>query len=279
VKIGQKAEHATRADLLTLLTQRQRRWATAKKESMMLEKRAIAFIDILGFKDVVKRMRSDLGLVNSVHQILQDILQQEQAVYENLPRILLKESLEMTSFSDCVVISDLQQNFDSVMASARSLYLDLLRHGILSRGAITIGTVFHKGRIVFGEGLVSAYTLESSAAVYPRIIVPDDFRIQLEQEDTLHFSSYKFANTLAQDSDGLWFIQPFGYPRAVPAQSDGKNTNCLYMNQFRKHIETGMRRFEKEHNIPVLAKYRWLARRFNEAIEAEDITVPLLTFD
>lgn len=243
---------------------------------MILENRAIAFIDILGFKDLMERMSTDSELVNTVHQILQGILDKEQSVYEDITRAPFKGTLEMTSFSDCVVISDLQQNFYSVMASARLLYLDLLRHGILSRGAITVGAVFHKGRIVFGGGLVDAYKLESTGAVYPRIIVPGKFRYDLEQSDASHGYNIKFAHGLAQDSDGLWYVQPFGYPRAIPARTASEDTNGEYFRQFRDPIEAGLKRFENECNVSVLAKYRWLARRFNEAIEAENIKVPLL---
>lgn len=243
---------------------------------MTLENRAIAFIDILGFKDLMERMNSNPEIVTTIHQILKGILLQEQSVYEDMPRALLKGTLEMTSFSDCVVISDLHKNFFSVMVSARALYLNLLRHGILSRGAITVGDVFHKGRIVFGEGLVAAYKLELSGAVYPRIIVPDEFRTHLDQSDASHGYNIKFAHTLAQDSDGLWYIQPFGYPRVLPKEKTSEDRTREYFNQFRKHLMNGLQRFEREGNIPVLAKYRWLARRFNESLEAEGIDIPHL---
>lgn len=45
--------------------------------------------------------------------------------------------------------------------------------GFLLRGGITIGNLYHNQGVVFGEGLIDAYNLESKIAFYPRIIIAE----------------------------------------------------------------------------------------------------------
>ena len=50
---------------------------------------------------------------------------------------------------------------------------DLLsKHGLLSRGGITLGDYYRDENIVFGSGLVDAYILENNAET-PRMLVDE----------------------------------------------------------------------------------------------------------
>lgn len=46
-----------------------------------------------------------------------------------------------------------------------------MEEGILIRGAITIGNLYHKSGVILGKGMIEAYHLELKSAVYPRIIL------------------------------------------------------------------------------------------------------------
>jgi hypothetical protein len=46
-----------------------------------------------------------------------------------------------------------------------------LRIGLLVRGGMSVGQLFHGDDVVFGEAMVTAYELECSVAKYPRVVV------------------------------------------------------------------------------------------------------------
>jgi hypothetical protein len=141
-----------------------------------LEERVVAFVDILGFRDLVARMTAgDGALVETVSSAFASIERVEKQMYNDVGRAMMPTK-EMTFFSDCIAISDLKEHFFGVVVAARSLHIHLLSGGILTRGAIARGPTFHDKRIIFGEGLTRAYELERHAAVYPRIIVTDEIR-------------------------------------------------------------------------------------------------------
>ncbi|MFD6440909.1 hypothetical protein ACFWDG_14065 [Peribacillus sp. NPDC060186] len=81
----------------------------------------------------------------------------------------------MTQFSDSLVISrpyhdsnDLWQIIMDLDLVQKTLASDV---GIMIRGGLTTGKLYHKGSISFGPAFVAAYHLESKVAKYPRIII------------------------------------------------------------------------------------------------------------
>src|SRR5438105_1445070 len=81
---------------------------------------------------------------------------------------------------------------DLVISTARRA-LDI---GMLVRGGVTIGKLYHSGGVVFGEALVDAYRLESRVAIYPRIAVSSRIYSHLPNRERI-----------AQDTDGIWYLK------------------------------------------------------------------------
>lgn len=82
-----------------------------------------------------------------------------------------QKDLEVSVFSDCVAISAESDNPHDVIWTAIHLQSSLLVLGILTRGGISKGKLVHKDDLLYGDGMIKAYKLESKAAVYPRILV------------------------------------------------------------------------------------------------------------
>lgn len=137
--------------------------------------RVLAFIDILGFKDMISQ-----SVDNELEQ--QRILQAMDIIhsYKELndkwvgKEIFIGDGCQVTTFSDSAVIS-YPLSYDGALflliIDIIHIQIELLRIGILVRGAITIGMAYHDIYNVFGPAMVKAYQLESSAAIYPRIII------------------------------------------------------------------------------------------------------------
>jgi hypothetical protein len=84
----------------------------------------------------------------------------------------------------------------------------------ISRGAVTFGELFIDDVFVWGPALITAYKLESSFALYPRVIV-DDSIIRIANSLILENcpKSNLEINNLKEDFDGFYFFDYLNYPR------------------------------------------------------------------
>ena len=141
-------------------------------------KHIVAFVDILGFKAMIDQIEA-----GTLHH---GFLNQCLSFSERLGRGQLK----FTIMSDAIVISrefearrtkiagrprwkpfTTEENVKGIFSTLSLLSISFLRMGVFVRGAVTIGNLYHRGNVVFGDGLVKAYLLETNKAVFPRIIV------------------------------------------------------------------------------------------------------------
>jgi hypothetical protein len=133
------------------------------------EERFVAFVDILGFKDLVNRMHDEPRLYLMVRNALDSIDAQARRIDKfrlrmRQRRTAAKKShggiflmspprLEMTAFSDCYLISEKFPAWH-VVAAVQALAAKFLEQGILSRGAIVHGLAYHRKGIAFGPAIL-----------------------------------------------------------------------------------------------------------------------------
>jgi hypothetical protein len=181
---------------------------------IIYEDRTIAYIDILGFTELVRqhnvsKIRNALGLVRSHLQRI-----------KNLPRAPLISS----TFSDTVVLSSQndEMGLPYLIYSAAALAAELFLRGIFSRGGITSGELYHRRDAIFGQALIDAYYIESRLAMFPRIIVTESivenfviFRNnQLSQSRQMPSGSY-----FRRDFDNLYHLDFFSPWLFVPSRT------------------------------------------------------------
>ena len=157
------------------------------------EKRLVAFIDILGFKEIVKQSEKDISKIELIYSVL-DYLKnwevqekwdlrlveiEEDAQKRGIENFDIRGKTNITAFSDSIVVSVKVDNNINEMASTLIINLAyigaiLLEKGILFRGGLTVGNLIHiENGTVFGQGLIDSYKLESNNAKYPRIVLSD----------------------------------------------------------------------------------------------------------
>lgn len=117
------------------------------------EKRLIAFIDILGFKEIIKQSEKDLSKIELIYSVLEYLKDWEKTEKWDLKFVEIEESAQnkgvnnfdlrgktnTTSFSDSIVVSVKVDNNVNEMASTLIVNLAyigtvLLEKGILFRG-------------------------------------------------------------------------------------------------------------------------------------------------
>lgn len=214
--------------------------------------RYVAFLDVLGFADLVREAESEEAAFKRARAIL-------HISGESSFKTIIAEAKEKggfvdyTAFSDSIVVSS--NHLLPVARIAYAIWGAALSWTLLSiRGAIARGTVYHRGSIVFGQGMVDAYRLESSVARFPRIIFADDV-------DVLQLAGHV---RVATDRDGFRYIAPF---EALDVSLEPES--LALRGTLRRAVVRALRNGHPD----VLSKWRWLVDEFNRrAVEEHERT-------
>lgn len=220
------------------------------------EDRIVAFIDILGFRSLVGRLQSDPQLHRQLHGALSAIKSFKS--YAGDPQTAQKE-LEASVFSDSIVISGATSELHAVIWSCLGLQARLLAYRVLTRGGISRGPTHHKEDLLYGEGMIRAYDLESKAAIYPRVVVDPRLVSELSEAQRLML--------LNLDVDGLWHTDPFSFG-VLPSGSgdlleDGWDPHLVFLEEFDKHVD---REIESAKDSGIRAKWGWMKTKVHEAL-------------
>ena len=189
---------------------------------LKLESHFVAFIDILGFSEMV---RHDCESSNSPKYL--DILHKSHVQATEI----LGEDLQtgLIQFSDSIVFSrafDLAA-LDGFISSVANLQKSMFKNGLLCRGGITFGKHFVKDRFMFSKGMIDAYHLESLKAKFPRVIISENL-LELA-EPKINLSSLK----LLRADDGLTFVDYLS-----PDSEDEQSDLILSVNKFISNLDS-----------------------------------------
>lgn len=224
--------------------------------SLPYEDRVVAFIDILGFRALVARFSAEPVLHKQLHGALAKIKSIKS--FSGDANTAQKE-LETSVFSDSIVISGAPSQLPVIIWTCVGLQAELLANGVLTRGGISIGRTYHNDDVLYGEGMIRAYDLESKAAIYPRVILDPVLVKQLHETQRLML--------LNLDADGLWHTDPFSFG-VLPGQTevlieDGWDPHLVFLESFAKRIE---REIEDAKDAGILAKWGWMKSKLQAAL-------------
>lgn len=242
------------------------------------EIRYIAFIDILGFKELVSESSKKDGKVSvsSIYSAL-DI---RPFSYEEMFGGLLPEGkreqpeplLRIHTFSDFVVAScpKTDEGFLLLTLFCWRIGSEWLSKEFLCRGGLTVGPVIHRTNhgeapLVFGPAFIEAYRLESEVANYPRIVLSREARLAFTRTvGSELFAQRAILTKLIQKSeDGPLYVDLFSHLRSkgLPEFGTQHETEAT---QFSQAIANNL---AHSSDIPhFFSKVLWLAKQFNSAI-------------
>ena len=258
-------------------------------EELKYELRIVAFIDILGFKEIVKQSENDTTKINLLYSVLEYLKDWETSEKWNLKLVEIEEDAQKkgvdsfdirgktnsTSFSDSIVVSVRVDDNVNEMASTLIVNLAyigsvLMERGILFRGGLTIGKIIHNDNgTVFGQGLIDAYLLESKSAKYPRIILSDKLIKKLKYPLETKRDRYPYHQYINRFEDGCIGFHQMIYYQVMESWEEMTQQNLTSsLEKIRKVIINGLdSSFE---NPDVHEKFLWLKNQYNKLIILSD---------
>jgi hypothetical protein len=253
---------------------------------MLYEDRAVAFVDVLGFKALIESTIDNNG--NEIEQ--KSIIL--NAFFEEIEREFCSEerwpeddnvfTRIVTHFSDSIVFSVKGSEKDAVIRLLDYIHYLLItgiKYEILFRGGITYGKVVHNEKRIFGPAMNSAYYLENIKAITPRIIIDNEVIRQTfinrgPQADIDDVKKY-LTTFINEDNDGYYYIDYFNnilneleWPCDMQAYSEDLK-NIIIKNE---NIIKNIRDRKSKNNLK--QKNIWLKKKFNAMIKEQRSNIP-----
>lgn len=234
------------------------------------EERYIAFVDILGFKDLVNQSQNDPSKVQALSSALDTIRPSSPKVILDAMDVEQQEDFDLRihTFSDFVVASVPPTNVGlcALAYVIWNLSTAWLSTKILCRGGITKGKCLHRGGpvpMVFGPAFVAAYELESSVADMPRVILSKEVRLDWQRFVAQGSLDSKLQLLVQQCEDGPHCIDIFCHLR-----KSGFDLVTRDWPEEANEMRTALvdRLDDTAEKPAVYRKALWLAKRFNKAI-------------
>lgn len=249
----------------------------------------VAFIDILGFKEIVKKSERSPRLLNTIYQSLGFLKKRELPDKWNLQLVEIEEDVQnrnlidfdisdrtfSSAFSDSIVVSvivddnNINESLSTLLANLSFVGSKFIMDGILIRGGITIGKIIHNETgIVFGQGLIDAYHLESRSAKYPRIILSDKLIAKLKYPLETKRDRFPYHQYLKRFSDGCVGLHQLIYFQVLQSwKKMSKRKLETSLNKAKRTILDGL---DSSFEYPdVHEKYLWLKKEYEKLIILE----------
>jgi hypothetical protein len=149
------------------------------------------------------------------------------------------------------------------------LQVDFVHHGILVRGAITLGDAAGREDVALGAGLIEAERLRNDLADVPRVIVDPRLMREVERSQHLRAQHHSVADELAyirdllrEDADGVWFIDYLG------ASSSELDEPSDYLEFLQDHGQLAEHRLAGTSHLNRVARsWIWLRSYHNRVID------------
>ena len=227
------------------------------------EERVVVYLDVLGWKNLVisektKLPQEIMGYVTKIeykHNQNQKIKKTRRVSdYKDKNYGFDSEYFnteEMSIFSDTIVYSHPAKYAKNLLVDISFFITGLINSGLLIRGGITVGNLYHDGNIIIGPALIEAYELENKA-IYPRVICSYELLKNSE-----NWEEY-FKKFIYEDFDGkkiIKYINPKDrqYPK--------------YPNDINQIINKNINNFAKSQRcIDEYSKWMYLKNFFDKSV-------------
>jgi hypothetical protein len=230
--------------------------------------RYCAFVDVLGFKELISDLDKGRIRFEQIREVLRFAHEPHRDPFS--PGFGFHGAdIRHQSISDAVCISALPSaaGLMHVFNALQTLCLTLLRQGFFTRGAVVKGRLYHDDRVVFGDALVKAYTLEQTVVRSPRIMITRDVALDIEKYVTHEVVGSQFTNTVIRASDGPHYLHVLRALMVLHDESLEDESRQEFLAEFNEMADKIQTRFDESADNPShFEKVRWFADYWNDSI-------------
>lgn len=229
------------------------------------ENKAVAFLDVLGFKEKLNEFESEAIENYKVSEFVGEDVNPDELVSVKANEFIdtFREAISILDqrfshylFSDNICITVNTGSDKSLMIELLNvitqLYFAFAKKGYFLRGGIDYGYFINFDSIAVGNPLANAYEMEQQKAMYPRIIISKNFTKVFEQD--IDTAENLYIQSLILRSCEISYLNVF----LCVLKTDKKTE---YFESMQEAIIKSLR--ANNNNERVFMKYEWLAKEFN----------------
>ena len=211
----------------------------------------IAFLDMLGFKDLINQSDCD-----DIYRILSKLDLPSDNIIDDGEIIMRMDEIKMKIMSDSIcfyIDSKREHALTGLLLTCLLFQAELMNLAppIMLRGAIVKGSFYANADITFGPGLTNAYLLEEKSARVPRVILTKE---TLESENSELLRKYR-DRLVFEDEDAYWTINCFGTEFGILESK-------IDWNQIQEHVNSVL---SSTTDSSIREKYLYLRKRLDMA--------------
>lgn len=233
--------------------------------------RAVAFLDVLGFKQKLYAFENEALEFSKDPNIDEDTTAQFYSIHaeEFIETFTDAVSLLDTSkfryylFSDNICITSVAKTTSNdlleLLTVIATLFYKFAIKGYFLRGGIDYGKFIDLDSIAIGVPLANAYEIENSIAVYPRIVLSNEFIRQFEFYNSHEEAAFEneYIELFIKQSCELRYLNVFVEVFKVEDRDH-------FFSSLKQTIESNL--LENSNTEKVFIKFKWLAKQFNTFI-------------
>ena len=212
------------------------------------ESRIVAFLDILGFRNKVLQDKSKA--VNTMKSIESALSFSEEMMKSEVP-----DSVSLKFFSDCFCISCEHHELDRLVRELSYLQLWLACDSIFVKGAISSGLHSESQHMIFSEGLINAYDLQTKDRV-PRILISEEIVKRMKVETHADYGD-SLVDYLIVAPDGVYFLDYLQILTEELVTGDRDEILSAHKQAIMQEVESNKGIYS------IIEKYRWLSEYHN----------------
>lgn len=248
------------------------------QESPIYESRILAFVDILGFKNMIQQSAFDYKEQQRILNAMNIIHGYKKLNDNGLDGKGLREyGIQVTTFSDSAIIS-YPISYDGglffVLMDLIHLQIDLSNLGIFIRGGVSMGQAYHDEYNAFGPAMNEAYRLESVEAKFPRIILTNQTLlngIRVSKNLQNPYDKSLLMSLIRRDrSDGYYYLD---YLKQFQELDYPEYNYYIWLSTIRDYLVRNLNAYRSDDSI--YSKYRWMLEYWNDTLTSPDLSIPV----
>lgn len=252
------------------------------QQEILVKDCVIAYVDILGFKELIENAGNDenklnqlLNHLNSAYRSAYTRLEDRQSISKRYTFETVNQTRIYTDNIICVKElspwpSDGEPEIGHLLEHIAHYQLDLALNGHFSRGILVTDKAYCDEKIIFGNSFIHFDEYEKQIK-YPRVILDDDTVARVKVYLTWYSRPEicPFKDDLLIDQDKKWFINYLiilkMFNDDLMACKTGKGYYPEAINELKKHRDKVLKNIKLfRHSYDgVFEKYVWLANYHN----------------